>query len=273
MSGAQELTFFSRRFVSGADFESARPGLQDTLDARWSYEQSLATSEPTLAMEGTCGLCLIPACFTSSTGSGAPVAAERRVPNWREGQVCDCRLAFNCRQRAVMQFVEEKVGLRAWTRALVFGPPERIGEYATPRVASLRAQNVLTREVVNGAAAYRLADEDQSRNVVICVEYLNRLPPLSAALHEIYRVLADGGRFVFTVPFRLDTYETRSIADELPRSQGLPPADYASEVNQIGWDILDQLRAVGFRDAAAYLYWSEEFGYLGPYNFIFSATR
>lgn len=273
MNGAQDLTFFTRRFVSGADFESARAGLQDTLDGRWSYEQSMATSEPKMAMDGTCGLCLVPSCFTSDAASGSVVTGDRRVPNWRESQLCDCRLAFNSRQRAVMQFVEEKVGLRAWTRALIFGPPERIGEYIAPRVADLRIQPVLTRDVTNSVAAYRLSDEDMSRHVVVCVEYLNRLPPLKAALQEIHRVLVDGGRFVFTVPFRLDTYETRSIANELPRIQGLPPADFAHEVNQIGWDILDQLRAAGFHDAAAYLYWSEEFGYLGPFNFVFSATR
>ncbi len=273
MNGAQDLTFFSQRFVSGAEFESARPGLQDTLDGRWSYEQSMATSEPKLDIEGACGLCLVPACFTSNTGSGDMVTGDRRTPNWRESQFCDCRLAFNCRQRAVMQFIEEKVGLRAWTRALVFGPPERMGQYISPRVADLRTQQVLARDVVNGVAAYRLTDEDQSRHVVLSVEYLNRLPPLKAALQEVFRVLVSGGRFVFTVPFRLDAYETRSNVDELPRVQGLPPADFAVEVNQIGWDILDQLRAAGFQDAAAYLYWSEEFGYLGPYNFIFSATR
>ena len=33
------------------------------------------------------------------------------------------------------------------------------------------------------------------------------------------------------------------------------------------------LREAGFRDAAAYLYWSEELGYLGPMNFIFRAVK
>ena len=40
-----------------------------------------------------------------------------------------------------------------------------------------------------------------------------------------------------------------------------------------GWEMLDQVRNAGFRDAYAICYHSFEFGYLGGDQFIFVATK
>ncbi len=40
-----------------------------------------------------------------------------------------------------------------------------------------------------------------------------------------------------------------------------------------GWEILEDLRAVGFKHSQALIYWSKEFGYLGGEQLIFVARK
>jgi len=42
---------------------------------------------------------------------------------------------------------------------------------------------------------------------------------------------------------------------------------------QFGWELLDELKAMGFKDATALLYWSRELGYLGGEQILFTATK
>jgi SAM-dependent methyltransferase len=121
------------------------------------------------------------------------------------------------------------------------------------------------------APAYRLAAADAAFHLVVSSDYLHRVPPLEAALGEIRRVLVPGGQFVFTVPFRALAARTVPRLDGLPRMAGLLPGEAGGEVHELGWDILDLLRGAGFTDARAHLTWSDELGYLGPFNMIFSA--
>ena len=67
-------------------------------------------------------------------------------------------------------------------------------------------------------------------------------------------MLRPGGSLVFTCPFDID----------------LSPEDQVVE-NIVGWSFFGVLRESGFRVVRAHLYWSEEQGYLGPFNLLFSA--
>jgi SAM-dependent methyltransferase len=268
-----KLDFPSLQCPSRAEYLEVRRGLQDTLDTRWLYEQSLATREDRLALEGTCPLCMNPAAFDSPAAGGEALADGRRVPNWREAQICGCALGLNSRQRAVAHFLESRVGIGDWTRVLLLGPPERFVELLEPRVGKLIVQSRLNRSFEAKRPSYRLNTPDGGVHLVLAIEYLNRIPPLNEALAEIVRVLAPGGSLVFTAPFRVEAAHTRSYVAHLPRLRGALPADFGAEVHELGWDILEALKAAGFAHAAAHLYWSEELGYLGPFNFVFSAWR
>jgi hypothetical protein len=61
------------------------------------------------------------------------------------------------------------------------------------------------------------------------------------------KTLLPGGRLIFTTPFDPET--------------------------AYSWDLLQAARDAGFREAKAYLYWSEELGYLGTQNWIFRAIK
>ena len=61
----------------------------------------------------------------------------------------------------------------------------------------------------------------------------------------------------------------------------LPPEYHGDPINNdgclcfyhFGWELLDQLRALGFSDVAAYFYWSRQFGYLGGDQLLFKAVK
>jgi SAM-dependent methyltransferase len=240
-SFAQAPKFPALEFLSGADFFAFLHDGQSVLDARYAYELTLATPEPRLLRPGTCGPCLRPTEFTTATGSGDAPA----LPNFREGMLCDCPDRLNNRQRALLHFVQA-AGVLPWTRLLRLGPAAAVDA----RLAAMVAQFMPVPRAVAalGLAAFHMA---------VSHDHLHELPARDAALAGLAAALVEGGRFIFTVPF----HQARERSEE------------RGGRCEFGWDILDRLRSAGFRDAAAYLYWSEELGYLGPMNFVFQAIR
>jgi hypothetical protein len=267
------LSFQASRLESFAEFELLRQESAPLFDARYLYERSLASHDNAITLEGTCGACLSVTSFAASTLHAEILPDGRRVPNWREELACGCEARLINRYRAVMHLLGAKVGLHRWTEAIVFGSAGGLVPPLESRIARCRVLPRLDRATGGGGMMPRLSAGDESAHIVLSLDYLQRVPALDDALAEIARVLRPGGRFVFTVPFRFNAPLTVSYLSHLPRVGGLLPADLDAEVHEIGWDILDRLRSAGFADAGAHLYWSEELGYLGPYNFIFSACR
>jgi len=89
----------------------------------------------------------------------------------------------------------------------------------------------------------------------------------------------------FTAPAYLDRHAT-TVRAELnidgsithhtePEYHGNPvdPEGGALCFRYFGWDLLDQLRAIGFSRPFAYHYWSRECGYLGPDHVVFVAQK
>ncbi len=247
------------RFADFAAFQQYLQAAQGQLDARYGYEQSLAASAPEIRRAGTCAPCLRPAIFTSQTAGGEPAGGGRLVPNWRETLLCDCRDRLNSRQRALLHFVQA-TGILPWTRLLLAGAPAAVDA----RLANLAASVKVMRPFGSLPAG-------EGFHLAISHDYLQHVPRLDAALVSLREQLLDGGRFVFTVPFHHNDEASELI--DLAFLGGQIPAEIADRSHKLGWDILDMLRLAGFREAAAYLYWSEELGYLGTMNFIFRAVK
>ena len=248
--------------------------MQPRMDARYLYERSLAVTGETILRDGTCAPCLRPARFTARTAGGEALADGRLVPNWREELTCDCEDRLNNRNRAMLHFLAAVAGLRTWSRVLLFGPPGP----ADRRIAAMaggiaRSAPRPRRAAGDAGAGHRLAAADAAFHLAVSSDYLHRVPPLEPALGELRRVLVPGGQLVFTVPFRALAARTVTRLDGLPRVAGRLPTEAGGEVHELGWDILDLLRAAGFTDARAHIYWSDELGYLGPFNMIVSRRR
>jgi SAM-dependent methyltransferase len=262
--------FPGKAFVSYAEFDDHCRDMQDRLDSQYLYQQGLGIAEPVLIREGTCAPCLRACRFTAATAGGEVLEDGRVVPNWREQQVCDCDDHLGNRRRALLHFLETMAGMRSWTRVLAFGGADPLER----RIAAVARELATIRRMLPGfgATLQRLDAADASFDLVLSSDYLHLVPPLERALSEVRRVLVPGGQFVFTVPFRYRAEKTVSRTGYLRRTGGRLPPEFGGEVHEIGWDVLGLLRGGGFSDARAWIYWSDELGYLGTFNTIFVAS-
>jgi SAM-dependent methyltransferase len=168
----------------------------------------------------------------------------------------------------MLHLLESEAGLDAWSRILLLGPRSPIdARLARGRPSPVRQARLSARP--DGLA---LDSPDRAFTHVIAWDYLQRVPPLGLLLQEVGRVLAPGGVFVFTLPFHYHAVSTITRLGHVPRRAGMLPAEFGGDVHDVGWDILDRLHQVGFARARAHHYWSRELGYLGPNNFLFSAS-
>jgi SAM-dependent methyltransferase len=209
---------------------------------------------------------LRPVEFLSVTEDGAALKDGRRMPDWNQQMRCDCADGLTARERVLIHFLQASV-LASWAQLLVFGPCS-IAHRLTPLVGAVTPVPRL-----QSSQAPVLDAPSERFHLVVAQDYLNVLPPLQSALTEIFRVLVAGGCFVFTVPFQCTAASSElmdaaafSFAPEMP-------TEFRGIEHKFGWDLLPMLRAIGFRQATAYLYWSEELGYLGNTNFIFKAVK
>jgi len=267
------VRFPSVSFVSLAEYEEYLRDTRSRLDARHAHERSLASAGEAVLRDGTCAPCLRRARFTARTIGGEALDDGRLVPNWREQLACDCEDHLNNRHRALLHFLAAEAGLRPWSRVLLFGPPGAVDRRIAAAAASVVSVPRLGfARAGAGVQGYRLEAEDEAVHLVVSADALHRVPPLAAALAELRRVLVPGGSFVFTVPFHARAARGVARLEGLPRLSGRLPTEAGSEVHALGWDLLDLLRDAGFATARAHAYWSDELGYLGAGNMIFSAV-
>jgi SAM-dependent methyltransferase len=255
-------------FRSKAEFDNYLAETREWFDALYRQQLGRATNELEIASHGTCGPCMRPSTFVSDVVGGEKLEDGRVVPNWREQAKCDCADQLSARLRATLHFLQSVTGVSQRTKLLVFGPPSMLDRRCERVMPTTRFVSQLS--IDDGI--YRLPEPTGSASVVVALDVLHTVPPLDEALSEIHRVLGSGGQLVFTVPFRLFTERTVSHLTTLPRTNGLLPVERAHEVHELGWDILDRLRAAGFRQSTAHSYRSEELGYFGLFNMIFSAN-
>ena len=224
-TGRLHPRFPAADFFSRTEFENnaRRTAFQERdLDA---YEQRLATDGAPVARAGTCAACLRACVFTSTVD--APPPGRLAVPQWRRQQLCDCTEPLDASERALLHFLQARVGMSAWTSLAVLAAP-----------STLQAR-------LSGLAS--IVDKPGSAHIAIAHDMPTAAPDFAAMREH----LVVGGTLAFTAPF--------------------DPAAIGSTPRALGWDFVERLRGAGFRRAAAHCYRSEELGYIGASNYIFSA--
>jgi SAM-dependent methyltransferase len=279
------------------------------LGSRAEYDAYVARSAPELARRRDVEDRLVPAGRNSFTITGLCVncgtytdlrvavddrsnAAGRRVPNWREQQICvECGL--NSRTRAALHAVQ------SW---LDVGPDDAIYlmEQTTPlfralaaRYPRLVASEYLGDRTARGKSLGGIRNEDATRltfddgafSTVLSFEVFEHIPDYRQAFRESARALRPGGRLVFTAPFV--TGNDHTLVRARPETNGtvvhIEPPEYHGDplspkggilcFQHFGWDMLDALHEAGFESTEALLLWSRQFGYLGDNQLLFVATK
>jgi len=248
---------------------------------RWHYELQLAAGGNPFTTKGCCYACAKEVEFKTDFMYSHTVVNGKPVPNWRERVLCPCQL--NNRTRASIQILDET--LQAKKTAKIY-----IAEQVTPLYSALKKRfpNLVGSEYLGDKIAWGEEDARGVRNESITkltfanntfdyllnFDVLEHVPDVNAALNEIYRVLKPSGTLLLSVPFLPGEYHTsvRAVLDgdgnlvhlQTPQYHGDPIHEAGCLCFQdFGWELLDQMRAIGFAEVSMLLYWSDVLGYYG----------
>jgi SAM-dependent methyltransferase len=211
--------------------------------------------------------------------------------NWRETLTCQCEL--NSRQRAAFHFLVQRSkplsSLDIYVCEQTTSFYQAIGRSAGHVVGSeYLGDNIagghINEQGVRHESATSLTFPDASFDRYLSFDVFEHIPEYSKAFKEAARVLRPGGKLVFTVPFDPGLQAHQIRAQVLPNGEIehiLPPEYHGDPMSQagvlcfqvFGWDMLDDLKRAGFQTAAAYLYYSRQYGYLGGLPGIFEAVK
>lgn len=256
-----------------------------------SFEKSLISDCAEFTHYGYCYVCELHVNFLVDFQYSCQ-ADGVLTPNWRERLVCPgCHL--NNRMRAVMHIFNQECHPNKLSNIY-------ITEQATDlyKIIKQKFSNVYGSEYLGGSISSGCYNSEGIRNedltrtsfdnnqfdYILSFDVFEHIPNYRKALAECFRCLKPGGILLFSVPF-VRTAENNIVRACLSQNGEiihlLPPEYHGDPINpdgclcfyHFGWDILGDLKAVGFENAKALLYWSKDFGYLGGEQLLFFATK
>jgi len=121
----------------------------------------------------------------------------------------------------------------------------------------------------------RLTFADNGLDHLLSFDVLEHVPDYQTALTEFFRVLAPAGRLMLSAPFNLGLAQTLIRARITPNGQieHLEEAEYHGDpvdaeagvlcFYHFGWELLEQLRELGFEQVQLLFFWDPTQAYLG----------
>jgi Methyltransferase domain len=254
----------------------------------WLWHETLGNQAEPIELPGVCDICECQTTYAAKAGK-APAGGrfEFRVPWWKETR---CRCDLTNLDRAVLRVFFD--GHHPKDRVYHVGHYSRLRQWLSERV-----QNVTSSEYQEGRKSGEIEGEvrfeDLTRlsfdvgefDYVICVEILEHIPDYKAALREMARTLAAGGRAILSFPWlgkdtydhlvRADLKADGSINHILPPEYHEDPAkpEGILSFRSFGWRILDELREAGFSSASAEFVFGPLHGYMTLLNPIVVGIR
>ncbi len=282
----------NRMIKNMGEHRSYVTAMKHEYDYRLTVEFDLLSTGEPFHMGGYCCVCKRQVYFHVNYAYGC-IINGKQYPNWRESIVCEeCHL--NNRTRGFVHVFEQLA--QPDSSAKIY-----IAEQLSPLYQHLAKKYPLligSEYIGNGDARFveragqwvqhqdltSLSFEDNLFDIIMHQDVLEHIPDYFAALREGYRILKPSGYFFFTVPFVISSSEN-IIRSRILSDGGiehlLPPEYHGNPLDDegclafyhFGWELLEQLKTVGFKEPVAVFYWSREYGYLGGDQFLFMARK
>lgn len=261
-----------------------------------SVEDRVLWSRHPMDIEAWCSACedIQPMHVDWRLGGIAPDGSVH--PAWTETAVCrGCGL--NSRMRAVLDRLQ-RLELAADTRVFVAECVTASFRQLQRRFSRLTGSEFLGvdrapgelywneqhRQRIRHEDLTQLSFADGSFDLLITQDIFEHIPDFDRSFRECRRVLRQGGRLVFSVPFfpGQNHTEVRARFTADGALEHLLPAEYHGDpvgdggvlcFQHFGWDLLDRLREAGFDQASAHPYWGPWQGHFGFPFFVFQATN
>ena len=214
------------------------------------------------------------------------------TPNWRERLICPiCRL--NNRMRAVVHVLDQEYQPNSRSKIYITEQISRLYKHFQKSFTHVVGSEFLGDAVKPGSRNVRgirnedltqLSFADDEFDFILTFDVLEHIPNYKKALAECFRCVKSGGVLFFSVPFERSSKKNivRARISEAGEIVHLLPPEYHGNPISVkgclcyyhfGWELLNDLKAEGFKDSTALLYWSKEFGYLGGEQLIFVARK
>jgi len=209
--------------------------------------------------------------------------SDGKKPNFRERLVC-AETNLNNRQRFVGSYLQKIISNGGYSSLFAFEQATPVFRFLSHHLDGVKltgseylSPDYRPGQMVNGIRhedALNLSFNDESFDVVLSWEILHRTPDIYKAISETYRVMKDGGTFLFSTPFNSNVTQNRQRArltvsgiehmDEVKYYHGNHPIDKQSPVfYDLGWDLLSVIKECGFKNVYLLCYYSATYGYLG----------
>ena len=215
-----------------------------------------------------------------------------KIPNWRERIIClSCKL--NNRMRAAIHILLQELQPSPEAKIYLTEEVTPLYHYIKQKFPNTVGSEYFGKDVAPGLiqdndirheSLTNLSFKDGEFDFILSFDVFEHIPNYQQAFSECYRVLNSTGKMIFTVPF-INNYADNSIRAKVDDNGNIihiqQPQYHGDPVNEgailcfqdFGWQMLDELRALGFQDAAALIYWSDYFGYLGGAQIAFIAIK
>jgi len=286
---ALQKEFQLRRVTSQQAYQQQS---QDARQYRQFIEKELVGSGKSYAVSGFCFVCGRDVDFHTDLTYGFLQPDGRYLPNWREQIVCPgCHL--NNRLRAAIHLFHLLCAPSLDSRLYLTEQTTPLFSWFKKHYRHVSGSEYLGEEISFGASnasgirnesLVSLSFPTAEFDAILSFDVFEHVPEYLQAFRECLRCLKPGGTLFFTVPFDLQAAQhiERAKVDTDGQIQHLLSPEYHGDpmstqgclcFRHFGWELLDQLRDIGFRDVAAYFYWSNRYGYLGDEQLLFKAVK
>jgi SAM-dependent methyltransferase len=241
-----------------------------------------------------CVVCEKPTEMRADFRIGGKTTDGAIINAWTETFICP-RCGLNSRSRALFDFLRHKINdpvknvyiAEAVTPSyniLKFLLANTVGsEYLGKdkkggKFFETNGKKIMHQDLTN------LSFADNTFYLVITQHVLEHISDYKTALSEIYRVLVDSGKLIFSIPNHLrEKTVMRAYIDQSGNIQHILPQEIHGNPIDIdgslcfynfGWDILETLKEIGFQNASVFFYHSCINGhYATDSNFIFFTCK